>query len=118
MKKLFGIVLLIGFGFAGTIGLGELTTLNTTSSYRTNQSDKFTFQYVITNISTNVVMRAEGSLDNTNFFNLNDDETDTTYTANGTYMMHKDNFKAQWVRARLVSEVDTTVTVDVKLEVN
>ena len=45
----------------------------------------------------------EGSLDNTNFFNLDETETDKTLTANGTYAYALNGCPVKFVRVRLVS---------------
>lgn len=72
-----------------------------------------TFQIVIAAIGTSVTLRAEGSNDGTSWFNLDDGGADTTYVANGTYLMHKPDFKCEEVRFRHVSEVGAAVTVNV-----
>ncbi len=66
-----------------TEGLTSLTAAGTTSSVEVN-AHAVTFQVTVSDIGTNVVVRFEGSLDDTNFFNLDEDATDTTITANGT----------------------------------
>ncbi len=62
-----------------------------------------TFQIVVSSISTNVVVRFEGSLDNTNFFNLDQSNADTTITANGTFGFALSGCPVKFVRLRLVS---------------
>jgi len=72
------------------------------------------FQVKVAAINTSVDVRIEGSMDNTNWFNLDDSGTDVQYTANGTYYIHKDNFSCKYVRFTFVSEVGgTAVTLDV-----
>jgi len=61
------------------------------------------FQVTVTDIGTNVVVRFEGSLDNTNFFNLDQGVVDTTITANGTYGYALNGCPVQYLRLRLVS---------------
>ena len=70
------------------------------STYQDHQ-----FVIVVTAIDTSVDVRAEGSFDGSNWFNMDDASADTQYTANGTFMMHKDNFRTKWVRFTFVSEV-------------
>jgi hypothetical protein len=45
------------------------------------------FQIVITGISGSVVLRMEGTLDGVTYFNMNAAGVDTTYSANGTYLL-------------------------------
>jgi hypothetical protein len=61
------------------------------------------FQVTVSDIGTNVVIRFEGSLDDTNFFNLDQSNSDTTITANGTYGYALAGCPVQYVRVRLVS---------------
>ena len=70
-----------------------------------------TFQVTITSIGTNVVLRFEGSLDGTNYFNLNSAGTDTTITANGTYGYALSGCPVQYARLRLVSYSGGTPSV-------
>jgi hypothetical protein len=51
-----------------------------------------------------LTVRVEGSLDGTNWFNLDDAGLDTTYTGDGTYQFHKDNFACKYFRFTFVSE--------------
>lgn len=93
----------------------QLTAPGNTASEEVIFIKNHTFQVVVASINTNVIVRAEGSLDNTNFFNLADDGADTTITANGTTLMHKPTFSAKFVRLNFVSELGgTTATIDVK----
>jgi hypothetical protein len=61
----------------------------------------FVFQITVATIGTNVVVRAEGSLDGTNYFNLG--SGDTTITANGTTKLIYSNTPVKYVRGKLVS---------------
>jgi hypothetical protein len=61
----------------------------------------FAFQITVATIGTNVVIRAEGSLDGVNYFNLG--SGDTTLTANGTTKLTYSNIPVKYVRGRLVS---------------
>lgn len=61
----------------------------------------FVFQITVSSIGTNVVVRAEGSLDGTNYFNLGN--SDTTITANGTTKLAFSDLPVKYVRATLVS---------------
>ena len=93
-----------------------LTTAGTTTT-AVNFADKdnaacinIVFQVTVASISTNVVIRFEGSLDGTNFFNL-DSTGDTTLTANGTTGYSVQNTPLKAVRGRLVSISGGTPTV-------
>ncbi len=96
----------------------QLTAAGSTDGFEAKHFKNHSFQLVIANINTNVIVRAEGSLDedlaDASWFNLDDTESNTTYTANGTYLMHKSNTPLNWVRFTIVSESGgATVTVNV-----
>jgi len=61
----------------------------------------FVFQITVASIGTNVVVRSEGSLDGTNYFNLG--SADTTFTANGVFKLTYSGIPVKYVRGRLVS---------------
>jgi len=96
--------------------LGAITTPGVTAVVRVDSVNQHTFQIVAAGISVNVVVRAEGSLDNSSFYNLDDDETDTTYTSDSTYLLWKaGGFISKYVRLRFVSESGGTAsTLNVK----
>jgi hypothetical protein len=84
-----------------------LTSAGTTSTFVVADSDDFsgqnyTFQTTVSSIGTNVVVRYEGSLDGTNFWNLNS-SGDTTITTNTTVAFVVSNTPLYAVRCRLVS---------------
>ena len=82
--------------------LTTLTAAGTTSSVL-SAGAAVCFQVTVTDIGTNVVIRFEGSLDNTNFFNLDQGGADTTITANGTYGYALNGCPVKYLRLRLVS---------------
>ena len=93
----------------------QLNDTGTTSSLNVEKFSNHTFQLVTANISTNAIVRAEGSLDDSNWFNMSDDNSDTTLTTDGTYCMYKANFKTKYIRVNFVSEsgaTNTTIDVD------
>ena len=93
--------------------LGSLSSAGVTSAQLTTGAT-LTFQVTLADVGTNVVIRFEGSLDGTNYFNLNATNTDTTLLANGTtayYLMAPVSF----VRLRLVSITGGTPTVGCKV---
>lgn len=92
----------------------ELTSAGTTSTCIISDQDNagstaVGFQVTVATIGTNVVVRFEGSLDGSNFFNLA--ASDTTITANGTTGYSFGNFPLKAVRGRLVSISAGTPTV-------
>lgn len=93
-----------------TAALTSLTAAGTTSSVKVN-AQAVTFQVTVSSIGTNVKVRFEGSLDDTNFFNLDQDELDTTITANGTRGFPLNGCPVEYVRLRLVSLSGGTPTV-------
>ncbi len=93
----------------------QLAAAGVTSAIQVRGVKNHTFQVTVAAINTTVDVRAEGSHDGDSYFNLNDSEVDTQYSANGTYDMHKANFTCQYVRFRFVTEAGgTAVTLDVK----
>lgn len=92
----------------------QLDAAGVTAAFPCGSCLDHTFQIVIAAIDTTVVVRAEGSNDGTSWFNMDDNGADTTYTANGTYILHKGDFTCYQVRFRFVSETGgAAVTVDV-----
>lgn len=92
----------------------QLAAAGSTSALDVSTYQDHTFGIVVLAIDTSVDVRAEGSFDGSNWFNLDDTAADTQYTANGTFMMHKSNFRCPWVRFTFVSEAGgAAVTLDV-----
>ena len=83
--------------------LGTLTAAGTTDFQGLGSQDNIVFQATVATIGTNVVLRFEGSLDATNWFNLDPLEADTTLTANGTTAYAVSQAPVPYVRGRLVS---------------
>jgi len=94
--------------------LTTLTAVGVTSSVLT-AGVNLCFQITVASIGTNVVIRLEGSLDDTNYFNLNQTETDFTLTSNGTYGYVLSGCPVQYVRVRLVSISGGTPSVAAKV---
>ena len=69
----------------------------------------FGFQVTVSTIGTSVVVRFEGSLDGTNFFNLA--ASDTTISSNSTTGYSFSNFPLKAIRGRLVTINTGTPTV-------
>ena len=93
-----------------TAALTSLTAAGTTNSIKVN-AQAVTFQVTVSGIGTNVVIRLEASLNDIEFFNLDQNETDTTITANGTRGFALNGCPVQYVRLRLVSFTGGTPTV-------
>jgi len=93
-----------------TEALTSLTATGVTSSVKVN-AQAVTFQVTVSSIGTNVQVRFEGSLDNTNFFNLDDEDQDTTISADGTTGYALNGCPVEFVRLRLVSITGGTPTV-------
>jgi hypothetical protein len=92
----------------------QLTAPGSTDEFECIDYLYHTFQYKITLIDTNVVVRAEGSLDGTNWANLDANDVDTTQTANGTYLFTFFG-KINFIRFTFVSEAGgTAAKIDVK----
>ena len=93
-----------------TEALTSLTATGVTTSVKVN-AQAVTFQVTVSSIGTNVQVRFEGSLDNTNFFNLDDEDQDTTISADGTTGYALNGCPVEFVRLRLVSITGGTPTV-------
>jgi len=102
--------------FAGyeVADLGSLTAVGVTSSQATTGVN-LCFQIVLDSVGTDVVIRLEGSLDDENFFNLDETEQDTTLTTNKTYGYALNGCPVKFIRVRLVSITGGTPTVSVKV---
>jgi hypothetical protein len=83
--------------------LGTLTAAGVTDFQALGVQDNIVFQVTVATIGTNVVIRLEGSLDATSWFNLDTAEADTTLTANGTTAYAVTQAPVPYVRGRLVS---------------
>jgi hypothetical protein len=88
----------------------DLTAAGVTASTETTGTN-LAFQITTSGVSTNVVVRMEGSLDDTNFFNLDDGDADTTITTDGTFGYALSGCPVKYVRVRLVSLSGGTPTV-------
>lgn len=96
-----------------TITHAQLTVAGSCEAIKLHGCEGIVYQYKVASINTNVVIRAEGSNDNTNWFNLDPDETDITQTANGTYAIRYDG-EVPYVRFTFVSEAGgAAATIDV-----
>lgn len=94
--------------------LTTLTAAGTTSSVEVF-AQAVTYQVTVSSIGTNVVIRFEGSLDDTSWFNLDQSGADTTITANGTYGFALNGCPVRYIRLRLVSLSGGTPSVACKV---
>ena len=94
--------------------LGSLTSAGVTSSEITTGIN-LTFQVTVARLGTSVTIRFEGSLDDENYFNLDESEIDTVLTANGTFGYALNGCPVKYVRLRLVNIDGGTPTVSAKV---
>lgn len=85
-----------------TASLGTLTAAGTGTEVLCGGVN-MTYQVTVSSIGTNVVLRFEGSLDQSSWFNLDQSNADTTITSNGTYGYALSGCPVKWTRLRLVS---------------
>lgn len=71
-------------GSEGDYAFTQLTAPGATDALEVKSLRYHTLAYTVAAINTNVVLRAEGSIDGTNWFNLDGTDSDTVVTANGT----------------------------------
>jgi len=79
-----------------------LTSAGATADVPTIGAEDFVIAVTTASIGTNVVIRIEGTIDGTNYFNC-DYSGDTTITANGTTAFNLQEAPLQAIRGRLVS---------------
>ena len=92
----------------------DLTAPGVTGSAET-AGVNLAFQITVANIGTSVSIKLEGSLDDTNFFNLDESESSADLTANGTYGYALAGCPVKYVRVRLVSIDGGSPTVSAKV---
>jgi len=103
--------------FEQMVAAAEYTaSINLVSESGRKIYDKICFQILIAGITTNVVVRVQGSMDGENWANASLIEADTTYTANGTNLLYyKGDGQFTYIRLYWVSESGgTAATIDVK----
>lgn len=97
----------------------QLTAPGSTSAFSMVGYTRATIAVVVAAINTNVVLRVEGSMNGTNWFNLSATNTDTTITANGTYAFNVSSVAADNIRLTFVSESGgTAATIDATVRVS
>lgn len=106
----------IPFGYSSEFDVADLGSLSApgVTAAQATAGAAMTFQVTLASVGTNVVVRFEGSLDDSAYFNLNAAGTDYTLTANGTtgyYLIAP----VRYVRFRLVSISTGSPTVSCKV---
>lgn len=96
----------------------QLSAPGSTSSFTMIGYKRATIAAVVGAINSSVTLRAEGTLDSTNWFNLNSTDTDKTITANGCYAFNVEAALAG-IRLTFVSESGgTSATIDATVRVS
>jgi hypothetical protein len=77
------------------------------------------FQMTLASVTTNVIIRLEGSLDGVNWFNLDEDNDSSTYDTNGTYgILYQGLGEILYIRFYWVSEAGgTAATLNIKAKI-
>ena len=88
-----------------------LTAAGTTDPIFTVGAEDFVIQVNVSDIGTSVVVRIEGTLDGTNYFNC-DSGGDTTISANGSTAFSLQNVPLRAVRGNLVTVTGGTPSVE------
>ena len=93
------------------LSLGALVVGNSTESLHISGVNFIEFEFTVASIGTNVVMRVEISLDNSNWINA-DESGDTTIEENGTWSMKARTDRLyQFARLTWVSTSGGTPTI-------
>jgi hypothetical protein len=98
-----------GEGSGGDYVFTQLTAAGAMDGVKTRRFYHHRLQYTVAAINTSVTVRAEGSNDGSNWFNLSKSDSTTTQTANGTYGLHFVGRKVKYLRLNFVSRDTATV---------
>jgi hypothetical protein len=88
-----------------------LTATGATADVPSVGAEDFVVQVNVSSIGTSVVVRIEGTLDGTNYFNC-DSGGDTTITGNGATAFSIQNVPLKAIRGRLVTITGGTPSVE------
>lgn len=88
----------------------QLTDAGETGPLVVERAKNHTFQYKVAAIGTNVIVKPQGSLDGSNWFDL---ASQATQTSNGTYSFTISNTPVKAVRFNWVSKTAGSPTIDV-----
>ncbi|MDD3135030.1 MAG: hypothetical protein PHF64_00880 [Methanoregula sp.] len=93
----------------------QLTAPGSTTGFATAGRNNHSVFLTVAAIDTTVVVRIEGSADNSAWANLDISGLDTTLTANGTYLFAIPETPMAYIRVTFVSETGgTAATIDAK----
>jgi len=85
------------------VTLDTLTATGVTENGLSYGAQAITYQVTVATIGTSVVIRFEGSLDGVSYFNLDQNDADTTILANGTTGYCLSGCPVNYARLRLVT---------------
>jgi hypothetical protein len=102
-------------GVAVVKDLGTLTSVGLTTVANMEQYDSCVFSVTVASVGTSVTIRIEGSLDNSNWFNLDAMEEDSVLAGNGTAGFSIQNAPIPYLRGRLVAISGGTPSVTFKV---
>jgi predicted amidohydrolase len=102
-------------GIAVVKDLGTLTSAGLTTVANMEQYDSAVFTVTVANVGASVTVRMEGSLDSSNWFNLDAMEEDSVLAGNGTAGFSIQNAPIPFLRGRLVSISGGTPSVTFKV---
>jgi hypothetical protein len=89
--------------YAQFVTLDTLTEAGVTENGLSYRVQAITYQVTVSDIGTSVVIRFEGSLDGVAYFNLDQNNVDTTITSNSTTGYCLSGCPINFARLRLVS---------------
>ena len=117
MKNILVILLILigSVSYAGFAKFTQLTTPNVTTKLLVDSNQDHSILVKVAGITTNVIVRLEGSVDGDNWANMNasDPAVDTTITTDGNYWLTRSNHPTKYIRFRFVSESGgTNATID------
>ena len=88
-----------------------LSAAGSTAALNVQGRVKLNWQYTVSSLDTTVVVRAEGSHDGTNWYNLDADRNNTTESSDGTYCLYCADAACKYTRFTFVSETGGTAVV-------
>jgi len=101
-------------GIAVVKDLGTLTSAGATAVANMEQYDNVVIAVTVASVGASVTVRLEGSLDSSNWFNLDAMEEDSVLASNGTAGFSVQNAPIPFLKGRLVSISGGTPSVTFK----
>lgn len=89
----------------------ELTSPGTTTPRQMTNFRDAAWSVKVANINTSVSIRFEGSMNNTDWFNLYGLSEDIVINSNGTFYYQKNNCNIEYIRFNFVSELGGTTAI-------